>query len=285
MIQVQAHPHRIGRYVIDREIGRGGMGIVYLARDTEMDRTVALKVVATGWTRTPEHFARLMAEARALARIDHPNIPRVYGAGQDGPYCFVSREYVQGSSLLDILGERGPLRVTEALRVVRDVAHALSAVHDRRLLHRDIKTENLMLDESGRVCIVDFGIAKDLRSKVRVTRDDCYVGTLEYCSPEQLLGEDLDPRTDLYSLGVVLYELLTLALPYRGSTAAQIYSRMMRRRYRRIRKLRPCVPRSVERLVGELLRVDRKRRTRDALAVLRASHRILRKLCPNRRGF
>lgn len=282
MPQDTTQPRRIGKYAIDQEIGRGGMGVVYLANDMELGRRVALKVIPTRADQAPENFARLMSEARALARINHPNIPQVYGAGQTENYSFISREFVEGENLLDVLDHRGTLGIKTSIRIIRDVAYALASVHARRILHRDIKTENLILDQRGRVQIVDFGIAKDLKSKIRMTRNDCYVGTLEYCSPEQLLGEELSPRTDIYSLGVVLYELLTGSLPYTGSTSAQIYSRMMKYRHRRLRDIRPLVPRSVERFANRLLQLDEKRRISDSLKVVQAAQKILRRLSRRR---
>lgn len=216
---------QIGRYEIIREIGRGGMAVVYKAHDPKLDRVVAIKLIqadafaAKLFGHIRERFER---EARALARLDHPNIVRVldYGEHEGAPYLVM--EYLEGATLKDV---RKPLRVDTAIQLIRPVAEALAYVHQNGILHRDVKPSNIMILKNNKVMLTDFGIAKwlnDDEEQLALTGTGVGVGTPEYMAPEQGLGGKVDARTDQYSLTVVFYELITGQKPFRGETPLSV---------------------------------------------------------------
>ncbi|MBK6306344.1 MAG: serine/threonine protein kinase [Gemmatimonadetes bacterium] len=196
-----------GRYAIDRELGRGGMGVVYLARDIALDRLVALKVLPSELARNPETRERFLREARTAAQLSHPNIVPVYHADAVGDLAFFAMGYVDGENLGERVRARGALPVAEAVRYLREAAWALAYAHARGVVHRDIKPENLLLDRAtGRVMVTDFGIARDAARADGLTQTGHVLGTVHYMSPEQVAGEPLDGRSDLYALGVVGFQ-------------------------------------------------------------------------------
>lgn len=209
-----------GEFALDRELGRGGMGVVYLARDLMLDRLVALKVLPAGAASDPTTRARFLREARTAARLAHPHIVPVHRADEVDGLAFFVMGYVEGESVGDRLRARGALPVGEAVRLLREVAWALAYAHARGVVHRDVKPENILLDrQSGRALVTDFGIARQLDGladgdATRLTRDGHVLGTLHYLSPEQAMGGTLDGRSDLYSLGVVGWQLLSGRLPF-----------------------------------------------------------------------
>lgn len=219
---------QIGRYEIEREIGRGGMAIVYKARDPHLDRVVAIKLIRRGnftldqLETLPERFKR---EARALARLNHPNIVQVYDYGyyEDMPYLVM--EYIEGVTLKEV---RKPLKVTAAARLLRPIAEALDYVHSQGLLHRDVKPSNIMITQDKKVRLTDFGIAKfldDSANQQTLTGTGVGIGTPEYTAPEQGLGQAVDARSDQYALSVVFYELITGHKPFTGDTPIAILTK------------------------------------------------------------
>jgi len=258
---------RIGPYEILEVIGRGGMGVIYKGRDRGLDRVVALKFLPAASAMSDESRQRFLREARTLAKLEHPGIPSIYNVGKAGDSYYIACQFVEGRTLLDVLRERGSLSVMEALRIVREVADVLHATHAHGIIHRDIKTDNLMLDEAGRIKVLDFGLAKPIHGGVRITQGDVYLGTPEYCSPEQLRGEDLDGRSDLYSLGVVLYELISGDLPFSHEDTSNLYQRILKGKFQPLRKANPEVPEEVEDLVRCLLERRREHRIPNALEV------------------
>ncbi len=211
----------IGRYTVEREIGRGGMAIVYLAHDPQLGRPVAIKLIRKG-AFPPDHMTLLLErfrrEARALGRLNHPNIVKVldYGEFRGAPYLVM--EYLKGSTLKEI---KKPIKVDTAVRLLRPIADALDYVHRQGILHRDIKPSNLMFDGRDRVLLTDFGIAKwldDDGEQRTLTETGMGIGTPEYMAPEQGLGRKVDGRADFYALAVVFFELVTGTKPYRGET-------------------------------------------------------------------
>lgn len=212
----------LGPYKVVSLIGKGGMGAVYEGMDETLGRHVALKVLHSQFTDNREHQDRFLREARnaAHSKLDHPNITQVYAAGREGPHLWLAMQLVRGRTLTSILEERKSLPPEEALRIVRQVAEGLAVAHAAEMIHRDIKPDNLMIDESGRVKIMDFGLMRSVDvKKDGLTADGLFVGTVEYASPEQCQDRKLDARTDLYSLGVVLYELLSGKRPYKAKNA------------------------------------------------------------------
>jgi serine/threonine-protein kinase len=213
-----------GRYEITGMLGRGGMGVVYLAHDLELDETVALKVLRTEIAGSEEAARRFRSEIKLARRIRHRNVCGIHEYGQDGPLRFIVMEYVEGSTLRQLLRQRGRFSAAQAFDVAIEVAEGLQAVHDAGILHRDLKATNVMLDRGGAVRLMDFGIAKQLQQQetTGITATAQMVGTPEYMSPEQVRSEKLDGRSDVYSLGILVFELFTGELPFHGDTPMSV---------------------------------------------------------------
>jgi serine/threonine-protein kinase len=208
----------MGRYEIVAEIGKGAMGTVYKAVDPLLDRTVALKTisVAANDPDLAEYEARLYLEAKAVGGLNHPNIVTVYDAGRSGSMPYLAMEYIEGTELASLTGGGAPLPVEQALDIAAQVADGLAYAHAQGVIHRDIKPANIMLASEGRVKIADFGIAR-MRSAEAKSEGANLMGSPRYLSPEQVLGRRADQRSDVFSLGVVLYEMLTGAPPFAGA--------------------------------------------------------------------
>ena len=213
---------RIGRYEILRPLGRGAMGLVYLALDPQIDRTIALKTIrfddAGGSFNREEAKARFLKEARISGRLQHPNIVTVYDVGEDGGVLYLAMEYVSGGSFAQKLTGPAALDTTDRIRVVAEVAEALAHAHERGVIHRDIKPANILLTEGLAAKVTDFGIGKLLSGDTELTSTGQMVGSPAYMSPEQIRGDKVDTRTDIFSLGVVLYQALTAKKPFPADT-------------------------------------------------------------------
>ena len=214
----------VSHYRIIRQLGAGGMGVVYEAVDTKLDRTVALKFLPPESTRDPDAKARFIHEAKAASTLDHPNVCTVFEIDEtnDGQ-LFLAMACYEGETLKERIA-RGPLPIGDALDITRQVSEGLAKAHDSEIVHRDIKPANIFLTSDGLVKILDFGLAK-LAGQTLLTREGTTLGTAGYLSPEQAAGGATDQRTDLWSLGVVLYEMVTGRLPFQGDhEQAMIYS-------------------------------------------------------------
>ena len=219
----------VGQYRIDRVIGEGGMGVVYLAEDLRLGRAVALKAIAPKFTSSPDHRERLRREARAAAALTHPGIATVYALEEFNDQLFIAVEYVPGETLRDELG-RGPLGAARALDTALAAARALATAHDRGIVHRDLKPENVIRTPAGEVKILDFGLARmrdTAYESARLTDDGTFLGTPAYMSPEQIRGGAVDGRSDLFALGIVLYELVSGVHPFMGVDRASTLARIL----------------------------------------------------------
>jgi serine/threonine protein kinase len=241
------------RYVLGRSLGSGGMGEVYLAHDEVLDRDVALKVLRSRYAGDEEFAGRFLREARSAASLSHPNIVQVYDRGEteDG-ISYIAMEYVPGGTLKEQIDARAPLGVREATGVAARISLALEAAHERGVIHRDIKPQNVLVTPSGDLKVTDFGIAR-AASAVTNSASGTVLGTAGYISPEQAMGEPVGPASDLYSLGVVLYEMLTGELPFDADNSIAVCMKHVTEPLRPPMALNPTVPGHVNALVVKLL--------------------------------
>ncbi len=242
-----------GRYSLQRELGRGGMGVVYLAREVRLDRPVALKLLPSVYATRRELRERFLREARTAARLSHPHIVPIHAVDDVGDFVFMVMAYVEGQTLEQRVRERGPLPVSEAARILREVAWALAYAHAEGVVHRDIKPANILLEAgSGRALVSDFGIAH-VNDHPGLTGAAEIIGTAEYMSPEQASGEAVDGRSDLYSLGVVGYFILSGRLPFEGATVAATLARQLTQAAAPLASVAPEVPAHVAQAIDRCL--------------------------------
>ncbi len=245
---------RVGRYLISERIGGGGMGVLYRARDTRLEREVALKFLSPHLDLDPAAKDRFLVEARAAAVLDHPDICTVHEIGEtDDGRLFIAMAYYDGETLKERIA-RGPLPVADAVTLATRLARALAAAHERGIVHRDVKPANVMLTRNGGVKLLDFGLAKV--TDVTLTRPGTTPGTTAYMSPEQVQGEPVDGRSDLWSLGVVLYEMLAGMRPFRGGADTVIVDGILHQEPEPVENTRPETPVPVARAVARLLQKD-----------------------------
>ncbi|HKR56294.1 MAG TPA: serine/threonine-protein kinase, partial [Gemmatimonadales bacterium] len=212
-----------GRYSLERELGRGGMGVVYLAREVRLDRLVAIKLLPPELAAVPGLRDRFLREARMAARLSHPNIVPIFAVDEIDQFVFYAMAFVDGETLAHRVQTRGPMPPGEATRLLREVAWALAYAHVQGVIHRDVKPENILLEASGRALVTDFGIARVTR-ETGATGPGEVIGTPEFMSPEQAVGDTVDGRADLYSLGAVGYFTLQGSPPFSGGSAASLLS-------------------------------------------------------------
>lgn len=253
-----------GEYSLDREIGRGGMGVVYLAREVRLARPVAIKVLPAALSARPELRAAFLREAQTVAALTHPNIVAIHAAGERGGFVYIAMAFVEGTTLGERIRSRGPLLPGQAARVLREVAWALAYAHGARLVHRDVTAENILLERgSERALVSDFGIASAMYGTA-VSSDGRVMGNAHYVSPEQACGEPLDARSDLYSLGVAGYYALTGRLPFDGESSAEVVNKQLTETAPSITSIAPTVPPRLAAAVERCLHKDPLRRYRNA---------------------
>ncbi len=242
----------ISHYKILSKLGEGGMGVVYKAEDTKLKRTVALKFLSSDMTSDPKAKERFIQEARAASALDHQNICHIHEINEtDYGQTYIAMAYYDGETLKEKI-EQGPLRIDEALTIAVKVAEGLQEAHDKGIIHRDIKPANIMLTDRGQVKIMDFGLAKSAAGSL-VTKAGTTLGTIAYMSPEQSRGEEVDKRTDIWSLGVMLYNMLTGQLPFKGAYETAIVYSIMNVEPEPITGLRTGVPVELERYIDKCL--------------------------------
>jgi len=245
-----------GRYSLERELGRGGMGVVYLAREVRLDRLVAIKLLPPARASDAKLRERFLREARTAAKLSHPHIIPIFTVDEVGAFVFFAMAYVAGETLTERVVRRGPLAPSEAARVLREIAWALAYAHSQGLVHRDVKPDNIMLEEtSGRALVADFGIAGLVRGAAGLDGGEV-IGTPEFMSPEQALGEHVDGRSDLYALGVVGYFALSGKLPFEAGKAAQVLAKQVTEPAPPLASVAPGVPRRIAQAIDRCLAKD-----------------------------
>jgi serine/threonine-protein kinase len=246
----------LGNYKIVGKLGQGGMAMVYKAHELSLNRMVALKVLSPQLSEDKAYIKRFQREAQAAAQLNHPNIVQIYGIGEEQGVHYFAMEYIKGKSLAQIREEEGVLKPEDAVPITRQVAEALAEAHKAGLVHRDIKPSNIMIDAAGRPKVTDFGIAYVSYANTKLTRDGSIIGTPEYLSPEQCEGKTVDQRSDIYSLGVTLYELLSGKTPYEADTPVSMLMKIVKGEFPPLREVNPNVPESLQVIVEKMTLKD-----------------------------
>ncbi len=257
------------RYRILSRVGEGGMAEVYRARDSVLNRIVAIKVLRPQFASDEEFVERFRREAQAAASLSHPNIVSIYDVGQDGDRYYIVMEYVSGRSLKDVIREHGSLPPEKAAWIALQILAALEHAHENNIVHRDIKPHNILVTADGRVKVTDFGIAR-ATSTSALTETGTIIGTVNYFSPEQAKGDTVGVGSDIYSLGIVLYEMLTGRVPFRGDTPISIALQHLQSVAIPPSELKPGVPKDLDRIVMKALEKDASRRYQHARDMVRA---------------
>ena len=251
------------RYQIIKSIGEGGMANVYLAYDTILDRNVAVKILRGDLASDEKFVRRFQREALAASSLYNQNIVEVYDVGEDNGMYYIVMEYIDGKHLKTLLKKRGKLTVSEAIDIMMQIASGLSVAHDQYLIHRDIKPQNIMILENGLVKITDFGIAMAMNS-TQLTQTNSVMGSVHYLPPEQASGKGASLQSDIYSMGILMYELLTGKLPYHGDNAVEIALKHLKEPLPSIREQLPSIPQSVENIIIKATAKNPKNRYADA---------------------
>jgi serine/threonine-protein kinase len=250
-----------GRYRLEARIGTGGMSTVYRALDETLERQVAIKLMNREIASDSDQLERFRREARAVAQLSHPHIVGVIDAGEDAGRPYIVFEYVEGETLKERIRRLGQLPIGEAVAYAIEIARALGAAHARHIVHRDVKPQNVLIDEEGSAKVTDFGIARTL-DEDGLTQDGRVLGTTDYVSPEQALGHPVSGQSDLYSLGVVLFEMLTGTVPFRGENQVAVAMKHVREELPDVRELRPEVSAALAAVVDRATAKDLKERYR-----------------------
>ncbi|GIP57997.1 Stk1 family PASTA domain-containing Ser/Thr kinase [Paenibacillus woosongensis] len=256
-----------GRYQIIERIGGGGMALVYKAHDVLLNRNVAIKVLRQQFVNDEEFIRRFRREAQSAASLSHPNVVSVYDVGQEDDIHYIVMEYVEGQNLNEIIKERAPLQVDEAIRIASQIADALDHAHHNQIIHRDIKPHNILIGRNGRVKVTDFGIARAVTSTT-ITQTGSVVGSVHYFSPEHAKGVATGEKSDLYSLGIVLYQMLTGRLPFLGESPISVALKHLQEHFEEPRSVNPMIPQSVENIILKSMRKNPGERYQSAKEML-----------------
>ena len=251
------------RYQIIKTIGEGGMANVYLAYDVILDRNVAVKILRGDLASDEKFVRRFQREALSASSLSHPNIVEVYDVGEDNGLYYIVMEYIEGRHLKQLLKKRGKLTISEAVDIMMQLTDGLSVAHDHYIIHRDIKPQNIMILENGMVKITDFGIAMAINS-TQLTQTNSVMGSVHYLPPEQANGKGSTIQSDIYSLGILFYELLTGNLPYRGDNAVEIALKHLKEKIPSVRSIDDAIPQSVENIIIKSTSKNIKNRYADA---------------------
>lgn len=267
-----------GRYELLARVGGGGMALVYKARDLLLNRFVAVKVLRQQFTHDDDFVKRFRREAQAAASLSHPNIVSIYDVGQVEDTYYIVMEYIDGANLNEIIRDRAPLQVDEAVRIASQICDALDHAHHNQIIHRDIKPHNILIGNNGRVKVTDFGIARAVTSST-ITQTGSVVGSVHYFSPEHAKGVVTGEKSDIYSLGIVLYQMLTGRLPFLGESPISVALKHLQEPFEQPRKVNPYIPQSVENVILKAMRKNPLERYPSAAAMLRDLETCLQ---PNR---
>ena len=251
------------RYEIIKTIGEGGMANVYLAYDTILDRRVAVKVLRGDLSNDEKFVRRFQREALAASSLNHPNIVEMYDVGEDNGIYYIIMEYIEGKTLKQLIKKRGALTLSEAIDIMLQITDGISEAHNSYIIHRDLKPQNIMIKEDGSIKITDFGIAMALNS-TQLTQTNSVMGSVHYLPPEQAAGKGSTIRSDIYSMGILFYELLTGTLPFKGDNAVEIALKQMRDEIPSVRKKNPSIPQSVENVIIKATAKNPKNRYSDS---------------------
>ena len=254
------------RYQIIKTLGEGGMANVYLAHDTILDRNVAVKVLRGDLANDEKFVRRFQREALSASSLSHPNIVEMYDVGEDDGQYYIVMEYVDGMTLKQVLKKRGHLSVTEVVDIMLQVTDGMAHAHDAYIIHRDIKPQNIMILSNGMIKITDFGVATALNS-TQLTQTNSVMGTVHYLPPEQANGKGSTIRSDIYSMGIMMYELLTGLVPYKGDNAVEIALKHLKEPLPSVRKFNSSIPQSIENVIIKATAKNPKNRYTDARAM------------------
>src|SRR5882672_12577117 len=244
-----------GRYEIIQLLGRGGMGAVYKARDKELDRVVALKLIRPELAKNPEVLRRFKQELILARQVTHKNVIRIFDLGQSDGIKFITMDFVEGQDLRSLLLEKNKLAPEQAARIMLQICRALEAAHAEGVIHRDLKPQNIMLDASGRILVMDFGIARSAYLP-GMTQTGALIGTPEYMSPEQGKGEKLDERSDLFSLGIICYELVTGQSPFYSETPLATLWKRMQEKAKPLCEVDPSIPKPLSDIIDKAMEIE-----------------------------
>ncbi|MBN1658498.1 MAG: protein kinase [Anaerolineae bacterium] len=260
----------LGKYQVLSELGRGGMAIVYQGYNPALQRTVALKVLPDRLAVDRDFVERFKREAQTAAQLKHPNIVTIYDVEHEGETPFIVMEYLRGHTLQHELEGKGPLPLKRIVEIVRALGSALDYAHSQGLTHRDVKPSNVMIDPEGHVTLMDFGIVKAAADRVQLTTEGVQIGTPEYMSPEQIEGRPVDPRSDIYSLGVVLFQMLTGRVPFQGPSLHQVLYSHVHQEPPPLSRFVPGLPETVDKIVLRALakQADQRFQTAGQLAAV-----------------
>lgn len=251
------------RYEIIRSIGEGGMANVYLGYDTILDRNVAIKVLRGDLSNDEKFVRRFQREALSASSLAHPNIVEMYDVGEDNGLYYIVMEYIEGKTLKQLLKKRGTLALSEAIDIMLQLTDGMAHAHDSYIIHRDLKPQNIMIKDDGQIKITDFGIAMALNS-TQLTQTNSVMGSVHYLPPEQASGKGCTIKSDIYSMGIIFYELLSGSLPFRGDNAVEIALKHMRDPLPSLREENPAIPQSIENIIRKATAKNPKNRYDDA---------------------
>lgn len=255
-----------GRYEVIEIIGGGGMADVFKAKDIILDRIVAVKVLQSQFSKDEQFIRRFRREAQAATSLAHPNVVNIYDVGEEGDLYYIVMEYVEGPTLKEYIQQSGPLPATEAVDIMSQIVSAIAHAHANHIVHRDLKPQNILINQNGEVKVADFGIARAI-SSATITHTNSVIGSVHYLSPEQARGGLVNFKSDIYSLGIVLYEMLTGKLPFFGDTAVSIAIKHLQADIPSVREINPLIPQSLENIITKATAKDPYYRYESAIAM------------------